>query len=91
MRNPLTDFRERRGLNLAEAQVLLGVPYTQLSRVEGGYDKPTARLLARLAELGEDPKAFMAAYDKYVAARRQVIELRPAVAAAAAVVAKGAE
>ena len=76
MKNPLRKFRESRQLSRADAQVVLGVDYSVLCRVEGGYQKPSAKLVDRLAELGVDRDKFLAAWERYVAAERRRIETR---------------
>lgn len=83
-KNPLVDFRFARGLTRADAAVLFGLSYSFLAQIESGYTRPTPNLLGRLAEFGVDADVFMAKWYKYVAARRQVVKVRPAVAAEAA-------
>lgn len=76
MKNPLLKYREANGLEVKDAAILFGFDYGQISKIESGYLRPPARLLARLAELGEDPEKFMAAWERSVAAKRKAIEDR---------------
>ncbi len=64
--NPLTTYRNERGLSRTQAAVALGVSYVALSQAETGQSLRLGRSVrAALARQGEDPDAYAAAYARW--------------------------
>ena len=77
-KNPLTEFRMKRGLSRAELAKLLRVTYSSVAMWERGYHQPPPKYLEKLAPYGFDVKGFDKVWDEYIEALAQatVDELR---------------